>query len=558
METVFVLYQDVDEEFELSDNFEEALIGPESNAFTIQVDPTTPVRMIHLHRQFPLSSYDDNAHFIFRVPSLEDSGCYVDLTNPGQLVPRLGPEGSVVCKVFRSPVPLPTPSEEDVMVELKKPVPRSYFNYRKGMSSSLRRPSNHMGGGGFEGGGLRRPSGIPFNQEKIDETLENVNQTIMEGAKQAKEMGRKLSTAMQSIDEEKIKRSTKKLVSGVKGLWKNFKESTETFLDKAGSFSTAPIPVGRHTVRIQTQLAEGGFSTVYLVSDETPHSPNPNGHLALKRMICQTRDSKKDASMEVKILRLMDHPNIIGLLDSDVADAGDEYGRGSKVYHLLFEYIEKTCYDVMAKNITMSRQFDAMNVNSYNSPFAEVEALEILLGCANGLAYMHDKFKVCHRDFKPHNVLLRNDGRGFMGGPTAVVMDVGSIAPSLVEVKTKSDALNVEEEAASKCSAPYRCPELTSVEVGAVIDVGSDMWSLGCTFFALAFGYCPFETPKEGIMKLAILNARWAFPRSSTVNQYSEGYKNAIGKLLSRDPLERGTAMDCVEDITVLLSLFKS
>ena len=59
-------------------------------------------------------------------------------------------------------------------------------------------------------------------------------------------------------------------------------------------------------------------------------------------------------------------------------------------------------------------------------------------------------------------------------------------------------------------------------------------------------------------MKLAILNGSWAFPRNSIVNQYSEGYKNQIGKLLNRESVERGTAMDCVQDITVLLSLFKS
>jgi len=509
--------------------------------------------MIHLRRSFPLSVYDDNDNFVFRVPSLEDPSCYVDLTNPGQLVPRLGPEGSIVCKVFRSPLPLPVPREEDVMVEFKKAVPFSYFNYRRSMPSSLRRPSGVSGGGG-----LRRPSTVPFSQDAIDETLENVNHTVKEGAKQVKEMGRKLSSAVQSIDEEKIKRGTKKLVSGVRGLWKNLKESTETFLDKAQMAATSSFPCGRFTIRIQAQLAEGGFSTVYLATDETPNSPIHKRHLALKKMICQTKESKKDAAMEVKILRMMDHPNIIGLVDSDVTNGTDEHVRGTKIYKLLFEFIEKTCYDVMSKNISRGRRFDPSNVNTYGPPFSEMEALEVLLGCASGLSYMHDRFKVCHRDFKPHNVLLRYDGGGYMGGPTAVVMDVGSIAPSLVHVKTRSDALNVEEEAAAKCSAPYRSPELTAVEVGTVIAVESDMWSLGCTFFALAFGYCPFETPKEGVMKLAILNGSWAFPRSSVVNQFSEGYKNAITKLLSKESAVRGTASDCVADVTSLLSFYRT
>ena len=75
--------------------------------------------------------------------------------------------------------------------------------------------------------------------------------------------------------------------------------------------------------------------------------------------------------------------------------------------------------------------------------------------------------------------------------------------------------------------------------------------------FALAFGYCPFETPKEGVMKLAILNGNWKFPRSGSVNEFSEGYKSLIEKLLSREPEDRGTAKEAVEEIKLLLQVFR-
>ena len=75
--------------------------------------------------------------------------------------------------------------------------------------------------------------------------------------------------------------------------------------------------------------------------------------------------------------------------------------------------------------------------------------------------------------------------------------------------------------------------------------------------FALAFGYCPFETPKEGVMKLAILNGNWKFPRNNTVNDFSEGYKSLISKLLSREPRERGTAKEAADEIRLLLQVFR-
>jgi len=208
----------------------------------------------------------------------------------------------------------------------------------------------------------------------------------------------------------------------------------------------------------------------------------------------------------------------------------------------------------MAANITKSPHYEYSNVNSYASPFTEVQALECMLGCCEALAYMHNKLRVCHRDFKPHNVLLKDNGGGFMGGPMPVVMDVGSVGPLIVEVKTRGEALNLEEDAVSKCSAPYRCPELTAVNVGTTVDGGSDMWSVGCSLFALAFGYCCFETPKEGVMKLGILGGRWSFPRNDCVNQFSEGYRSLIGKLLQVDSNDRGSARDCADEIKRLLS----
>ncbi len=68
--------------------------------------------------------------------------------------------------------------------------------------------------------------------------------------------------------------------------------------------------------------------------------------------------------------------------------------------------------------------------------------------------------------------------------------------------------VQVEDAAGVKCSAAYRAPELTQVSSECNIDERVDMWSLGCTMFCMAFGWSPFENAREGVLKLAIIQAR--------------------------------------------------
>lgn len=64
------------------------------------------------------------------------------------------------------------------------------------------------------------------------------------------------------------------------------------------------------------------------------------------------------------------------------------------------------------------------------------------------------------------------------------------------QVSTRREAMLLEDEASVVCSAPYRPPELTQVEPGATIDERVDVWALGCTLYAMAFGHSPFESPR--------------------------------------------------------------
>ena len=90
-------------------------------------------------------------------------------------------------------------------------------------------------------------------------------------------------------------------------------------------------------------------------------------------------------------------------------------------------------------------------------PFDEHMALHIIINVCYGLMAIHDR-GYAHRDVKPHNILQGSDG-------IPVLTDLGSMAASRVEVRTRQEALMVLDEASIKVSAPYRAPELTEINI---------------------------------------------------------------------------------------------
>lgn len=73
------------------------------------------------------------------------------------------------------------------------------------------------------------------------------------------------------------------------------------------------------------------------------------------------------------------------------------------------------------------------------------------------------------RDLKPTNVLLEEDDR-------PLLMDLGSMNRSRMEVKGTREAMTVQDWAAQRCTISYRAPELFNVESHCVIDDRTDIW----------------------------------------------------------------------------------
>ena len=129
------------------------------------------------------------------------------------------------------------------------------------------------------------------------------------------------------------------------------------------------------------------------------------------------------------------------------------------------------------------------NNNGKGWPFPEQEALRIFLKVCESVKVMHKK-GYAHRDIKPHNILLFDHDQQ-TGEPSGVLvpilMDLGSTANLKVQVRTRKDVLNLQDLAASKCSPPYRAPELTEVKLDVDVDGRSDVFSLGGKFIFQAY-----------------------------------------------------------------------
>jgi tRNA A-37 threonylcarbamoyl transferase component Bud32 len=211
---------------------------------------------------------------------------------------------------------------------------------------------------------------------------------------------------------------------------------------------------------LEGKLAEGGMGQVHGGRDLLK-----NRRVAVKLLqsdVAQDDVARERFRREADVLRAIDHPSLVKLLDADVS--------GREPF-LVFEFVEGRSLDEEAA----SRPMDV------------VRALELAQQIASAAAALH-AHNIVHRDIKPTNVMVRPDG-------SVCVLDFGT-AKRFGEAEVTLDQLTTEGFVIG--TLQYMPPE--ALFAGAPLAPTYDVWSIGIVLWELLTGRRPFEdVEKKGI-----------------------------------------------------------
>lgn len=270
----------------------------------------------------------------------------------------------------------------------------------------------------------------------------------------------------------------------------------------SSSVGVRVFAVGRYQVTLEESLAEGGFSTVFLV--------RTHGGIrhALKRMYVNNLPDLNICKREITIMKeLSGHKNIVGYLDCAVNSVSDN------VWEVL----------ILMEYCRAGQVVNQMN-KKLQTGFTEPEVLRIFCDTCEAVARLHQcKTPIIHRDLKVENILL-NDGGNY------VLCDFGSATNKFLN--PQKDGVNiVEEEIKKYTTLSYRAPEMINLYGGKPITTKADIWALGCLLYKLCFFTLPF-----GESQVAICDGNFTIPDNS---RYSHNIHCLIRFMLEPDPERR-------------------
>ena len=199
--------------------------------------------------------------------------------------------------------------------------------------------------------------------------------------------------------------------------------------------------------RILTRLGSGGMAEVYMAEDQ-----QLGRRVALKmlhRRFAEDEQFVERFRREASSAAGLSHPNIVAIFDR---------GEWDGTYYIAMEYVDgRTLKEIVREK----------------GPAPPEAAVDVTLQILRAARYAH-QHGVVHRDIKPHNVLIDQDGR-------VRVTDFGI---------ARAGTSDMTETGSVMGTAQYLSPEQAQ---GRAVDDRSDLYSIGIVLYELLTGQVPFD-----------------------------------------------------------------
>ncbi|HDR4569783.1 Stk1 family PASTA domain-containing Ser/Thr kinase [Bacillus cytotoxicus] len=245
--------------------------------------------------------------------------------------------------------------------------------------------------------------------------------------------------------------------------------------------------------KLLEMIGGGGMANVYLAHDDIL-----GRDVAVKILRLDYANNEefiKRFHREAQSVTTLSHPNIVNMYD-----VGEEDG----IYYLVMEYVPGQ---------TLKQYINQRGMLSI------AEALDIMEQLTAAMAHAHH-FEIVHRDIKPHNILIRNDG-------IVKVTDFG--------IATATSATTITHTNSVLGSVHYLSPEQAR---GGIANKQSDIYSLGIVMFELLTGRQPFSG--ESAVAIALKHLQNETPSPKRWNpEIPQSVENIILKATAKDPFHR-------------------
>ncbi|HEX3693605.1 MAG TPA: PASTA domain-containing protein [Solirubrobacteraceae bacterium] len=249
--------------------------------------------------------------------------------------------------------------------------------------------------------------------------------------------------------------------------------------------------------RVVSRLGSGGMADVYLAQDTLL-----GRQVALKLLhhrFSEDQEFVERFRREASSAAGLSHPNVVSVYDR---------GEWDGTYYIAMEYLPGRSLKAVVRE---------------HGPLAPDDAIDVTIQILLALRFAHRR-GIIHRDIKPHNVILDEEGR-------AKVTDFGIARAGASDMTMTGSIMG---------TAQYLSPEQAQ---GHAVSETSDLYSVGVVLYELLTGGVPFEGESAVTIALKQVSVQ-PTPPSQRNPAVSPALDAVVMRALAKDPAARFASAD--------------